>query len=188
MSLSPSTLLIVVLIFVVLYASYSARSLKHKIYCTFRKKDRTILHKWAKEEQSKIDFDGGWYDVVPGSTVLRMWDSGIHYFFPVWVRCLDFRWDSSKPLNPDTFDNTYRPEERKQLDMADDISALERGNVQAFQGAKGAKGFLERWMPILILVGFVIIVYMVMQQNKRLDMLGNSTNFIQQQLNTLIQK
>jgi hypothetical protein len=178
-------MLIIILVFVVIYAAYSARSLTHRIYCSFRRRDNTVIYKWAKEDQSRIDFDGGWYDVEPSSIVQRLWDGGIHWVFPTWIRCLDFRFDSPRPLNPRTFNNQYNPQERKQLDKTDDIRAYHKGSQQALQGKAGKQGFFERWLPIIVLIGFLAVGWMIHQQNTKLDMIGNGQNVIEQQMGEL---
>lgn len=188
MQLTPMTMFIFMLVCVVAYAAYSARSLKDRILCTVNRRDRTKIVRWAKQNQARIAIDGGWYDVDPACTVLRLWDSGIHWFFPVWIRCSDYRHDSSKPLNPDTFDNQYTPEARKQLDKTDDIRALEQGNQQALTAKGGRQGMLQQYLPLIVLVGFLIVGWLLWQQRATSDKLGFAMNVIQEQLGRLLQR
>lgn len=188
MQVSPYMVLVIMVLFIAVYASYSARNLKDKILCTINRRDRTKIVAWAKQTQARIAIDGGWYDVDPSCTVLRLWDSGIHYFFPTWIRCSDYRHDSSKPLNPDTFDNQYTPEARKQLDITDGVRGFEQGNREALT-AKGIKqGILQQYLPLIVLVGFLIVGWLLWQQRSQTDRLGFAINVVQEQLGQLLQR
>lgn len=187
MSINPMLSTVIVLLFVIIYSSYSARSLKEKILCSFTRKDRTRILKWAKVNQGRIDFDGGWYDVEPSRTVQRLWESGIHFIIPTWVRCSDYRFDSSRPLNPDTFENQYSPELRKQLDISDGVKGLEQGNREALISNKsGRQNILQQYLPIIVLGGFVIIGWFLWQQQGKTDDVGFAINVVQQQLADLL--
>lgn len=182
MSLNLQTMLLVVLGLTVVYAGYSAHMLKDRIYCTFRRKDKTRIEKWAKANQSRIDFDNGWYYLNPRRTTLTLVTKGIHAIIPIWARCLDFRHDSSQALDPDTFTNAWEsPEARKALNKEEDIRAYQQGNLQAIQG-KQKKGMLEQFMPLLVVVGFLIVGYMVWTLTKKTDQLGLGLNVLQQMM------
>ncbi len=172
------------LLLVCVYASMSARGLKDKIWCTFRRRDRTKLEKWAKQNQGDVVFAGGKYHIDPSRTTLMLWTKGIHFFLPIWIRSLDFRHDSPNALNPDTFDNSFTPEDRVDLDTRDEIKAFNQGNTQ--NTAKQKKGLLENLFPILVIVGFIIVGYMLYIQGKRMDMIGIGQNVIEQGLQQLL--
>jgi hypothetical protein len=172
------------LLLIIVYQSYTTYAYKDKIFCTFRRRDKTKIEKWVKSAQGRIAFDNGWYDVDPARTVLQLkWMP-----LPIWIRTLDFRHDSSLALHPDTFDNTLTPEGRKQMNITDDLRALEQGNQSSLAPGKLQQGMLSKWLPIIVIVGFVIIGYFVFSQQKKLDMLGAGQNFIEQSLSQLLQK
>lgn len=159
------------------YASYSAYKLKDQIWCSFRRRDRTKIEKFASQRQAKIDFDNGWYWVRPERTTLILWTKGIHQIIPIWVRSLDYRWDSSLPLDPQDFTNKWdSPEARKALDKTLDIQALQAGNTQALSGAKVKKSLLEAYMPIIVIIGFIGLGYLMWNQQ---EILGRGQNAIQ---------
>lgn len=184
--MSFSTLLNVILLFVVFMASLSARRMSHRIWCSYRRADRTKLEQWAKENQKVIIFDGGKYHVEPSRVVLKLYTGGIHILFPTWVRCLDYRHDSARALHPDTFENSFTAEERQQLDASDDIAQLLKGSQQAM--IKPQKQLLGSWMPIIVIVGFLIVGWLIYSQQGKIDMLGNGQNYIEQQMGQILQK
>ncbi len=188
MQLNPTTMLVLILLFAIVFASYSARSLKNKILCTVNRADRTKIVKWAKIDQQRIDIEGGWYVVEPDRTVLRLWDSGIHWFFPVWVRCSDYRHGSARALDPNTFDNSYSAEARKELDTSDSIRAWSEGNRRALTGGIGKKGMLERYLPIIMIVGFLIVGYLVYNLQNHVNMLGVGQNTLEVQMGQILNK
>ncbi len=174
---STSAMLFYLLLFYIIYASYSARKLKDQIWCTYRKRDKTKIEKFVKAKEKRTIFDGGWYDIIPQSITLMLWDKGIHWLLPIWVRTLDYRHNSPKPLDPNTFENDYTPEERAQLDMSDDVADFAKGTAQSLQ-AKGKKGMLEAYMPMIMLIAVIGIGYMLWTLNQRIDMLGQAINML----------
>jgi preprotein translocase subunit SecG len=181
MQLNPFTVL---LIGVILLQFYSVYNVRNKIWCTFRRVDRTKINKWAKNGQGRIEFDGGWYEVEPARVTLALkWEP-----LPTWVRTLDFRHDSSRALDPDTFDNQYTPEARKQLDKTDDIRALEQGNQQALSARGGKQGLLERYMPFIVVIGFVVIGFFLYNLMQHQNQLGVGQNTIEVQLGQIMNK
>ena len=181
MAFDMTTYLVMILLFVLGYSAYSAYGLRNKIWCSFRRRDRTKIEKFAKQNQGRIDFDKGWYYVDPRRTTLMMWTKGIHMLIPTWIRTSDYRHDSSQPLNPDTFVNEWEtPEARKALNKEEDIRAYAAGNVQAV--GKGKQGFFDRWFPLLTVVAIVIVGYMIYTLMQKTDMLGQAINVLQEML------
>jgi len=178
--LDTSSILIIFLLGFIAYAAYSAYSLKSKIWCSFRRVDRTKIEKFAKVTQKRIVFDGGYYIVRPERTTLILWTKGIHQFFPIWVRSLDFRHDSSLPLSPNDFTNTWEtPEARKALNKEEDIQGFALGTRAALTG-KTKKSLLESLTPLIMLGGFAILAWMAWQSQKRIDTIGQMMNVLQQ--------
>jgi len=169
-------------ILILAFSAISAYRLKNQIWCTFRRRDRTKIEKFAKQGQNRIEFDGGWYHVRPERTTLIMWTKGIHAIVPTWVRSLDYRHDSALPLDPNTFSNTWEtPEARKNLNKQEDISAFFQGNRTALVG-KTKQGMLERLVPILTIAGFLIVGYMLWRQQGQIDQVGFGINTIQKMI------
>lgn len=184
MQVNSSTMFSIMLICVIMLQFYSVYSVRDKIWCTFRRIDKTKISRWARMGQSRIEFDGGWYQVEPGRVTLAIkWNP-----LPAWVRTLDFRHDSSRALDPDTFDNQYTPEARKQLDKTDDIRALEQGNQSALTAKGGKQGMLQQYLPLIVLIGFLAVGFLVYRQQAQVDKLGFAINFVQEQLGKLLQK
>ena len=186
MHLSVTTEYIILVVMALAYLSWDTYSLSKKVKCTFRRRDNTKLTKWAKISQGRVEFDGGWYYVRPDRTYQELHTGGLHFVIPTWIRCSDYRWDSSQPLDPKTFKNDYEtPESRKQLDKEEDIRALHEGNRRAQQGT-AKQGAFAQWLPIIMLIGFVILGYLTYSNMKKVDMLGYGQNVIEEQLGKII--
>ena len=185
MNLSPTTTWMFFIIIIVAYLSYDTYALSKKIHCTFRRRDNTKLTKWAKMSQGRIEFDGGWYYVKPDRTYQSLYTSGLHMVVPTWIRCSDYRWDSSQPLDQKTFKNDYEtPESRKQLDKEEDIRALHEGNRKAQGSVK--QGALASYMPIITVLGFVVVAIVIYMVSKKIDQVGFALNVVQTQLAKII--
>jgi hypothetical protein len=178
-----TSMLLIILFFILVYQSYTTYSLKDKIFCTFYRANKTKIEKWAKDKQRLIDFDGGWYDVDPARVVLQLkWNP-----LPVWIRASTYRFDSPRALDPSNFDNRYTPDERKQLDKADDIRELQQGNRQALQAGK-QKVAIGGWLPIVVIIGFLVVGFMLWRQQSSIDKIGLGQNYIESILSQLLQK
>ena len=179
--LNPFSMMLLLLIF---FQTYSVLDANKKIWCVFRRVDKTKIAKWAKSTQARIEFDGGWYQ-IEGRRITTM----IKWLpLPTVVKSLDFTYGSTLALDPDTFDTSMSPEARKQLDKTDDIRALEGGNNQALKGASTVKlGAFQQYMPIVMLVGFLVVGWMLYQTWQKIDLLGFSVNVVQEQLGKVMQ-
>jgi hypothetical protein len=181
--ISSSQMLMYLPWLILIYLTYIAYGLKAKILCTYRRTDRTKIEKWATPNQSRIEFEGGWYQVEPARTVIQ-WKALLG-FFPVPVRALDFRHGSSRALDPSTFNSDFTAEERKQLDRTDNLLGLQTASQQATKGNRKS-GMLEQYLPYIMLAGFVILGYFVFQVSAKADKIGFGQNVIQQQLGKII--
>ncbi len=182
MNLDIQTMMLIILMFIVGYAAYSANKLKSQIWCSFRRADKTKIEKWAKAVdiyRREIKFDGGWYNIKIRRVTLMLWTKGIHSLIPIWVRSLDFRYDSNMPIDPDTGDAGYDdPLERRALDKSDDLAALMETQSKSLGSAK-KKSALESYMPIIVILGFLISGYMIYNLQGKVDMLGQAINVLQ---------
>jgi hypothetical protein len=181
-AISPAQFFIFVIVFIVIWGIYQIYTLKDKIHCTFIRKDRTSITKLAKVKADRIDFDNKWYNLDIKRTTLKMvW---VGFIFPTWVRCLIFRFDSNMPLDPADWSNDYdKPEDRKALNRSENIQSLMVNNKNSFiRGGSGKKSMLEQWIPLLTIVGFIALGYMLYQSQQKTDMLGQAINTVQSQL------
>ena len=155
-------------------------SLKDKIYCTYRRRDKTKIHKWAKAVNGyRIQFENGWYYVNIRRCVLEFKWVGI---LPIWIRTLDFRFDSTQALDPETFNNNWEtPEARKALNKEEDIKALDTGTKKSLSPGKGG-ALGSGWMPYIIVGGFVVVGWFLYQLMGKVDALGFAVNVLQQMM------
>ncbi len=179
-ALTAPQFLIFFVVIIIGYGIYSVYMLKDKVHCTFRTRDKTVLHKTVKINAGKIVFCGAWYDLDVKRTTLRLIWQGI---IPTWVRCLDYRWNSRYPLDPETFTNTAdNPEDRAALDKTDDLKALMETQKSSLVKGTQKKGMLESLMPIILIAGFLIVGYLVYQLQGNVTQIGIQGNVTQQQL------
>lgn len=189
MPTSLTSILPYLLGFVVLYLTSEAIQNKSRVLCTFRTKAKTKIHKWAKKSKSggwnDVVFEGGKYHVEPDRVTLEY--RTYLGFFPLPVMSLDFRHDSARALHPDSFDNTYTPEEREQLNISDDVRDFNNGNQNSI-GSKKKAGMFENLLPWVMVGGLLIVGYLVYSQGKNIAMLGNGQNYLEQQISIIKQQ
>ncbi len=159
-----------VFLFILFYLTYVAYDWRNKIWCSYRRRDRTKIERWTKSNKKgqwgDVEFEGGLYHVEPGRTTL-IWKMVLG-FFPMPARSLDFRHDSARALDPDTFENSFTAEARKELDTTDEVRAMSEGHQKAL-GSKKKGGFLADYMPIIMLIGFVALGFMIFQLIKAVN-------------------
>jgi hypothetical protein len=181
LNLSPTQLIIAVIVIFLAYGIFQVYTLKDKVHCTFIRKDRTTLTKLAKVNQGRVIFDNGYYYIDIKRTTLKMVWMG---FIPTWIRCLIFWSGSSKPLDPaNNWNASYDdPQERKALNRNESIMSLMNKQNTVIAGKAAKKGMLESLMPIIMIGGFLIVGYLVYQMKQNQDLLGAQSNVLQQQL------
>ena len=148
---------------------YSLYQIQGKIWCTFRRPNKTKVEKWVPMKSRYVHFDKGRYNVNTKRITLLRWKRGIFQFFPIFVPSLDFSWDSSNPHDPETFQNTWdTPEAREAAGQEDNYKAFNKGlQVQA-----GSKSRFPEWLFPAITIGAVLIIgYLVYQQGQHLTYL-----------------
>lgn len=184
MQLNGTTMFAILALLILIFHVYQVYATNRKIWCVFRKAGRIVEQKWAKETQGRIEFDGGWYEVETDRTQLSIkWNP-----LPMFVRWLDFRHGSARALHPDTFENSFSAEERKQLNLKDDIQAYDQGSRQSLNAQGGRQGAMQKYFPLIVLLGFLIIGYLVWQQGHKIDMLGAGDNSIEALLGEIMKK
>ena len=171
--MSPQMLIVLALLLVVGMAAYSAIRLRNKIYCSFRRINKTKIDKFVPMHSRYVIFDGGKYKIDPKRITLLWYNRGIHQFFPQWVPSLDYSWYADVPHNPDDFTDTWdTPEARNAASSEEDWKGFNRG-MQTQIGKKG--GSFEQYKTIIIIVAVVAVVYFIYSQgqaaNARMDML-----------------
>ena len=171
------------LLLLIIFQTYSVYDANKKIWCVFRRADKTKVGKWAKHTQAVIDFDGGWYEVEPSRiTTMIKWLP-----LPTIVKSLDYTPFSTRAIDPISGDASMSPETRKQLNVKDDIQALERGNENSLGGRGMKQGMLQQYIPLITICGFIIVGWFIYQLMGKVDQLGLSGNVIQTQLGKIMQ-
>lgn len=150
-------------------AYYSQASLRNKIFCTFRRPNKTKIEKFVSLRSKFVIFDGGKYIVNPKRVTLMWYNRGINAFFPTWVPSLDYRWDTDQPLDPETFEATWEtPEARQSMGQEENIKALDRA-VAAQTGKKQSR--FQEYLPWITLGALIVVVYLVYQMSQNIAVL-----------------
>lgn len=157
------TVLIIFVIAIVGFYFFEQSQKKHKIYCTFRHINRTKEEKWVKEKSKYVIFHGGKYRINIKRISLLWWDRGILGMLKLgyWVPSLDFRWDTSQPLDPDSFEPTWdTPQTRDLLDSEEEFADFAK-HAQPTGTKKG--GMFDKLLPWVMLGILVIVAFWIFQ-------------------------
>lgn len=177
-------IIFLVIIAFVGFLIYDQYSKKDKIYCGFIRKDKTLIWKWVKKggDRGRVDFDGGWYYIDP-DCIIGKW----HYIG--YYNSLLFRWDSNQPIDPKTGEPKSLnddPVARKNLDKKEDIMAYNQAQQQV--AGKIKMGMLQQYLPIIMIIGFLIVGYFVFTLKGNVDALGAGQNAIEGMLDAIMNK
>jgi len=193
MVLSPIETYLILLLFCALYASYVLHKVKTKIYYHLVREDDSVKEGWVGFIQQKIMLDLGkgrqaWFFVEPQRIVNRILDKGFPFlFFPTRVPQLYFSYTSERPIDMRSFENQWpTPEARPLLDKTDDIQAYHEGNKRALGTAKPT--LIQQYAPLLTVVGFIIIGYVLWIITGKLDQYGAQFNYIEGLLGQILKK
>jgi hypothetical protein len=74
------TLIAIMAIVLVVAAWYANSNKRNKIYCTFRRVNKTKIEKFVKMNSRFVIFDGGKYDILTNRITFIWWDKGLSCF------------------------------------------------------------------------------------------------------------
>lgn len=171
--MSPQTLVVLVLLLFVGLVAYSAIRLRNKVYCSFRRIDKTKVEKFVPRHARYVVFDGERYKIDTKRVILLWYNRGIHQFFPQWVPSLDYSWYSEVAHNPDDFEDTWdTPAARNAASSEEDWKGFNRA-MREQAGKKGS--FFEQYKMIIIVLAVVAVGFLFYSQGQasdaRMDML-----------------
>jgi len=160
------SLLIAIMSMTVLGLAWYANSrLRNKIYCSFRRVNKTKIEKFVRMTSRYVIFDGRRYDIIPSCVTLLWWDKGfIHQLFPQNVVALDFTHESRFPLDPNTLKPVIiSPEVRGAMNKEEWVKSYAKG----FAPPSGKKqSMIQQYLP-LITVGFVVLLGFYLYSNQQ---------------------
>ncbi|KKM44498.1 hypothetical protein LCGC14_1561510 [marine sediment metagenome] len=167
--MDAKTLLIIVLIMFNGLIFYSSAKLQNKIYCSFRRIDKTKIEKFVPKDARYVIFDKGRYKIDTKRITLLWWNRGFSYFFPQKVSSLDFSWYSEVPHDPDNFEDTWdTPEARNAASSEEDWKGFNKGMAQQIGKKAGA---IVQYLPYIMVMAFVILAFLYYSQTQRIDIL-----------------
>lgn len=114
---------------VVVMAWYANVSKRNKIYCSFKRVNKTSIHKFVKMTSRYIVFDGKRFDIIQSCIVFDWWDKGlVHMLFPQWVATLDYTHVNRFPIDPETGKHAIiSPEVRNAMNKEEWVKSYAKG-------------------------------------------------------------
>jgi hypothetical protein len=100
--MSSTTIYIVIILLVVLYASFSARKNRTKLRCRYTSRSKQTFNKVVDAKSSTVFFDNKKFYIVAGCVKHHWMDDGIQWLFPTFMPEMDFVWNSEFPVDPNT--------------------------------------------------------------------------------------
>lgn len=144
---------------VVGFAWYANTSKRDKIYCRFKRVNRTQIAKFVKMTSRYVIFDHKRYDIIASCVVFEWWDKGIiHMLFPQWVATMDFTYASRWPHDPKTLKPVViSPEVRDAMNKEEWAKSYFKSSVP--KSAKQTQSLIQQYLPwisifLIVLVGF----------------------------------
>ena len=162
-------------------AWYANNRLRNKIYCIYRRINKTKLERFTKMTSRYVIFDERKYDIIPSCITFIWWDKGlIHQLFPQWVASLDFTHDSRFPLDPNTLKPVIiSPEVRNAMNKEEWTKSYAKGFTPP---TTKKQSVLNQYLP-WITIGLVVLMGFYFFSNlqgitQHLNILENSLNAI----------
>ena len=160
-----STLIALMAILMVGLAWYANSSKRDKIYCTFRRVNKTKIVKFVKMSSRYVIFESKRYDIIPSCVTYEWFDKGlIGMMFPQNVATLDFCPDSRYPLDPNTLQPVViSPEVRQAMNKEEWVKSYAKGfSPQATR----KQSLIQQYLPFVSIVLVLLVgvyLYMNMQ-------------------------
>lgn len=162
-------------------AWHANNRLRNKIYCTFRRVNKTKLEKFVQMTSRYIVFDGRKYDIIPSCITFIWWNKGLIYsLFPQWVASLDYTHDNRFPHDPNTLKPAIiSPEVRNTMNKEEWTKSYAKTFTPPTTKKQTVLNQYLPWMAIglVALMGFYVFVNFQSIQ-EHLSMLENSLNAI----------
>lgn len=149
---------------IILLGMYQARKMKTMVHCTYTSQSNQTYDKLVREKDGYVVFDGRAFPLLPQYSTSRQWDKGLSSFFPTKIAAYTFKWNSDLPVDPSTGEPAIlTPENMNKLRNSGMLGSYISGNQQALTQGKGKQGFMEKMMPIILIVIALVSIYCVYQ-------------------------
>ena len=177
-----ANLFLFVIIVIVGIVSYQTNSLSSKVKCVITTPTNTEEVKWININSPivkfKINKETRIYYNNPKFIKHSVKRDGLFMFFPTKVDIEYFAWNSKYPLDPLTLEPTAEsPENEANLQLSQDLKDYAEGYKNMSPNAK--QGLFAQWMPIITIIGFIIVGFLIYQNNQNTTDVGNAVNVLQ---------
>ncbi len=167
--MSPQTLIMLMALFVVGIAWYANSSKRNKIFCRFKRRNKTQIAKLVPMSYRYVIWDKKKYDIIPSCIVFEWWDKGIiGMLFPQWVASLDYTDGIRWPHDP----NTLKPviisaEVRAVMDKEEWAKSYFKSSVP--KTARQNQNMLQQYLPYVAIVLVVLLGFYFYQNMKGIE-------------------
>lgn len=179
--MSPQTFFVALAAILVAMAWYANSSKRDKIYCVYRRANKTKRSKFVKMASRYVVFDGKRKDVIPSCITFEWWDKGIvHMLFPQWVATLDFSPSSRFPLDPNTLEPAIISDEvRNAMNKEEWVKSYAKGFTPPSSKRQSA---IQQYIPWIAVI-LVLLVGVYLYTN--LSALAHNQAIMQDQINSI---
>lgn len=161
--MEASTFIVIMALCLVGMAWWANASKRNKIYCTYRRINKTKVARFVKMSSRYIIFEGSKFDIIPSCITFVWWDKGIHMLFPQWVATLDYSYNSRFPIDPNTLEPAIiSPEVRAVMNKEEWTKSYAKGFTPP---TAKKQSMLQQYLPLIsvvliVLVGFYLYTNM----------------------------
>ncbi len=168
--MSSTTFLVGMVVFIFVYAWYSANKLHNKIHIFYKRVDRALLEKDVKLGSKIIKVYDKEYKVLPDRIGVMEWKKGIHAILPIWRQYLIYDWDDEFPQNPDSYkQKIMSPDVRNLINQEARMGAFAKGIREQSVGKKVTG--LTQYLPMIALGGVIILLFFLYTMNNHITAL-----------------
>jgi hypothetical protein len=162
-------------------AWYSQTSMRNKIQVLFIRPNKTLVSRLVKLSAKYVIIDGYKYSIDPKRIMLRWVATGINQLFPTWLPTVIVKWDTDVPLDPETFENTWRDGDMMNMASSqEDYRDFAKG-MESQVGGK--KGILDKYLALIVIAGFIILGFVLYKVMGDQASIGNQISQMHQILN-----
>lgn len=167
--MSPQLFVMVLVIILLVMASYSNSRLRNKILCEYTNRSDQSLEKFVSLKSSYIIFEGKRFLVIPACHKLFWYTRGIHQFFPTWVIKYSYSWESELPQDPNTGKPVVlSPDNRNAINQEARFGAYARAQQQV--SGKKQSG-MTQYLPWIAVALGAVAVFLVYSQGQHIKLL-----------------
>ena len=167
--MSSSTIYVVIVLLVVLYASFTTRKNRSKIRCRYTSRSKQTFTKTVDAKASSVFLDSKKFYIVPRCVKHHWMDDGIQWLFPTFMPEMDFVWNSEFPVDPNTGNPVVLSPDVAGIYKEEESYRNYAGGQQTEMANKGGGAKLSgisKYLPWIAIAGVVLVAVYFYNQNQ----------------------